>query len=221
MIDCLIFWYRGQEQLLQYDRVDLAMFLKMLRLPSSWRYVAALLLYSGRREPPSLVLCGTWPQSLMAWKTTLMFLKSLRGFRKSFMDHISKSSKKGVEDKMVCEHFTTCVWIWELQEWYFQVSPSVQAGSWGSEFGTMLELQHILHMPPRRVITFFAGKLQKLTSKSKVHCQNQTVSRTPNKNYWTPHSCDEEKQLRLQSQHNFLPFSRKRAHLQVLPLCRS
>lgn len=42
---------------------------------------------------------------------------------------------------------------------------------------------------------FFAGKLQRLTSKSKVHCQNQTVSRTPNKNHWTPHLCDEEKQL--------------------------
>lgn len=158
----------------------------------------------------------------MAGKITLMFLKSLRGFRKLFMDHIRKRSKKGVEDKTGCEHFTAWVWIWELQDWYFfWVYPSVQAGSWGSEFGTMLELQHIPHMPPRRVTTFFAGKLQKLTSKSKVHCQNQTVSHTPNKNHWTPHSCDEEKQLRLQSQHNFLPFSRKRAHLQVLPLCRS
>lgn len=50
------------------------------------------------------------------------------------------------------------------------------------------------------------GKLQGLTSKSKVHRRNQNVSRTPNKNHWTPHSCDEEKQWRLQSQHNFLLF---------------
>lgn len=144
----------------------------------------------------------------------LMYFKSLRGFRKLFKDHISKRSKKGLEDKMWCEHCTMCVWIWKLQYWYFCVYPSVQADSWGSEFGTMLELQHILHMPPRRVKTFFAGKLQKLTSKSKVHFQNQTVSHTPNKNHWTPHSCDEKKQLRLQSQHNFLFFPEKE------PTCR-
>lgn len=63
------------------------------------------------------------------------------------------------------------------------------------------------------------GKLQGLTSKSKVHCRNQNVSRMPYKNHWTPHSCDEEKQGRLQSQHNFLSFFRKKAHLQVLPFC--
>lgn len=62
---------------------------------------------------------------------------------------------------------------------------------------------------------FLRGKLQGLTSKSKVHCRNQNVSRMPYKNHWTPHSCDEEKQGRLQSQHNFLPFSRKKK-----PTCR-
>ncbi len=57
---------------------------------------------------------------------------------------------------------------------------------------------------------FLQGKLQGLTSKSKVHSRNQNVSPMPYKNHWTPHSCDEEKQGRLQSQHNFLPFSRKK-----------
>lgn len=55
---------------------------------------------------------------------------------------------------------------------------------------------------------FCKGKLQGLTSKSKEHCRNQNVSRMPYKNHWTPHSCDEEKQGRLQSQHNFLSFSK-------------
>lgn len=57
---------------------------------------------------------------------------------------------------------------------------------------------------------FLEGKLQGLTSKSKVHCRNKNVSRMPYKNHWTPHSCDEEKQGRLQSQHNFLPFPQKK-----------
>lgn len=51
-----------------------------------------------------------------------------------------------------------------------------------------------------------AGKLQGLTSKSKVQHRNQNVSRTPSKNHRTPHSCDEEKQWRLQNQHHFPPF---------------
>lgn len=79
----------------------------------------------------------------------------------------------------------------------------------------MREIQYISRIPPRCVTTFFAGKLQGLTSKSKVHCRNQNVSHTPNKNHWTPHSCDEEKQWRLQSQHNFLPFFQKKR-----PTCR-
>lgn len=63
MINCLILWYRGQEQLLQYDRDDLAMALKTLRFLSSWRYVAALLLYSGRWEPPPLFSVGHDPSA--------------------------------------------------------------------------------------------------------------------------------------------------------------
>lgn len=53
----------------------------------------------------------------------------------------------------------------------------------------------------------------------KVHCWNQNVSRIPYKNHWTPHSCDEEKQGRLQSQHNFPPFSRKKAQSALAGFC--
>lgn len=63
--------------------------------------------------------------------------------------------------------------------------------------------------PSTTTSTFFfswgGGKLQGLTSKSKVQRRNQNVSRTPNKNHRSPHSCDEEKQWRLQSQHHFQP----------------
>lgn len=52
----------------------------------------------------SHVLCWTWLESLTASKTTLMCLKPLRGFRKLFIDHITKRSRKGVKDKMGCEH---------------------------------------------------------------------------------------------------------------------
>lgn len=221
MINCLISWYRGKEQLLQYNRVDVATLLKMLCLLSSWRYVAALLLYWRRREPPSFVLCGTWPQSLMAGKTTLMLLKSPRGFRKLFMDHRSKRSKMSVEDKTGCEHFTTGVWIWGASGLIFlslALSSSRLSGLRVWHHAGIAA--HTAHATPA-CHNLSAGKLQKLTSKSKVHCQNQTVSRTPNKNHWSPHSCDEEKQLRLQSQHHFLSFSTKRAHSQLLPCCRS
>lgn len=36
---------------------------------------------------------------------------TVRGFRKLFMDHITKGSRKGVEDKMGCEHDTVCVCV--------------------------------------------------------------------------------------------------------------
>lgn len=48
-----------------------------------------------------------------------MFLKSLRGFRKLLVAHMSRRLKKGVEDKTGCEHFSTGVWIWEVQDGYF------------------------------------------------------------------------------------------------------
>lgn len=41
----------------------------------------------------------------------LMFLKTTRGFRKLLMDLVTERSRKGVEDKMGCEHKTVCVYV--------------------------------------------------------------------------------------------------------------
>lgn len=151
----------------------------------------------------------------------LMFFKSLRGFRKLFTDHIGKRSKREVEDKTGCEHFPTCVFGLRsfpmlFPRLSFSCSSLLRLSlAQHGKYGTYCTCHPGVSQPSS------AGKLQRLTSKSKVHRQNQTVSCMPNKNHWTPHSCDEEKQLRLQSQHNFLPFHRNRAHSQVLPLCCS
>lgn len=157
----------------------------------------------------------------MAGKTTLIFLKTLRGFRKLFMDHISKRSKKGVEDKtgVNTSHGASGFGTFRID--IFKSIPQFKQVLGAQSLAPYWNCSTYCTCHPDVSQPFFVGKLQNSTSKSKVHCQNQTVSHTPNKNHWTPHSCDEEKQLRLQSQHNFLPFSRKRAHLQVLPLCRS
>lgn len=64
--------------------------------------------YNARWEFP-MYFIGHDPRARLQAKTILMFLKTLRGFRKLFMDHITKRSRKGVEDKMGCEHNAMCV----------------------------------------------------------------------------------------------------------------
>lgn len=163
-------------------------------------------------------LCRTWP-----WDSAVV--KKTR-----FNVCFNTEWIQGVEDKTGCERATTaCVQPLDggvsVIDHFCSASRTLKRSQETQSEAARGKAQCKSHVPPplcRKPIFFFflaGGKLQGLTSKSKVQHRNQNVSRTPSKNHRTPHSCDEEKQWRLQSQHHFPPFFPPDLH--VLPFCFS